>query len=55
MPGPPRRSRHQVLFGRLIEIEALPELPRDAAAELQVPRDAELLLELLELLEVLQR
>ena len=45
------RSRHQVLFRRLIGIEALPEPPRDAAAELQAPHDAELPLELLEVLQ----
>jgi hypothetical protein len=36
-----------VLFRWLIEIEALTELRLDAAAGLQVPRDAEALLELL--------
>jgi hypothetical protein len=45
MPGPPRRSRLQVLFKWLIEIEAL---LLGAAAELEVPVDAELPLELLE-------
>jgi hypothetical protein len=35
----------------LIEIDALLELPRDATAELEVPVDAELLLELLEVLQ----
>jgi hypothetical protein len=34
----------------LIEIDALLELPLDAVAELEVPVDAELLLELLEVL-----
>jgi hypothetical protein len=39
-----------VLFRLLIEIDALPELLLDAAAELEAPVDAELLLELLEVL-----
>jgi hypothetical protein len=39
-----------VLFSLLIEIDVLPELPLGAAAELEVPGDAELLLELLEAL-----
>jgi hypothetical protein len=43
--------RPQVLFRLPIEIDALPELPLDAAAELEVPGDAELLLELLEVLQ----
>jgi hypothetical protein len=37
-----------VLFRSLIEIDALLELTLDAAAEREVPGDAELLLELLE-------
>jgi hypothetical protein len=41
----------QVLLRSLIEIEALHELPLDAAAELVVLGDAELPLELLEVLQ----
>jgi hypothetical protein len=40
-----------VLLRRLIEIEALLELPLDAAAGFEVPVDAELPLELLEVLQ----
>jgi hypothetical protein len=48
MPGPSQRSRLEVLlFGWLIEIDALPELPLGATAEVEVPGDAAPLLVLL--------
>jgi hypothetical protein len=44
--GYSRNALPQVLFRLPIEIDALPELPLDAAAELDGPGDAELPLEL---------